>query len=203
MKPKGFTPHLVSEQKRYTVSLPPEKGAGFTLIELLVVVAVVLILIAIAVPNFLTALSRSKVSKAYAEIRSIGIALESYQSDFRAYPLAVSLASQTILPHFFRLRPLTTPVAYLHELPTDVFRPAVTYSYLEKYGWEQTNRFAGEAPPLNGLAIKFFGHGKQWVVASVGPSISRPDMADGYGPEDAYSPTNGTRSLGSPLIEGP
>ena len=37
--------------------------AGFTLIELLVVVAIILILIAIALPNFLEAQTRSKISR--------------------------------------------------------------------------------------------------------------------------------------------
>ncbi len=59
---------------------------GFTLIELLIVVAIIGILAAIAVPNFLNAQIRAKVARAYADEKSIGTALEAYRLDQNAYP---------------------------------------------------------------------------------------------------------------------
>ena len=52
---------------------------AFTLIELLVVVAVIAILAAIALPNFLEAQTRAKVSRVAADLRTIATALETYR----------------------------------------------------------------------------------------------------------------------------
>jgi prepilin-type N-terminal cleavage/methylation domain-containing protein len=55
--------------------------AGFTLIELLIVIAIILILIAIALPNFLEAQIRAKVSQVRGNLRTLQIALEMYATD--------------------------------------------------------------------------------------------------------------------------
>jgi prepilin-type N-terminal cleavage/methylation domain-containing protein len=54
---------------------------GFTLIELLIVIAIILILIAIALPNFLDAQIRAKYVKSAGDSRSLGIAAESFRVD--------------------------------------------------------------------------------------------------------------------------
>jgi len=58
---------------------------GFTLIELLIVVAIIAILAAIAVPNFLEAQTRAKISRVKADFRTIATANEAYYVDNNAY----------------------------------------------------------------------------------------------------------------------
>jgi prepilin-type N-terminal cleavage/methylation domain-containing protein len=60
--------------------------SAFTLIELLIVVAIIAILAAIAVPNFLEAQTRAKATRARADHRTISTAMESYYVDHNRYP---------------------------------------------------------------------------------------------------------------------
>ena len=66
--------------------MPAGKGA-FTLVELLIVVAIIAILAAIAVPNFLEAQVRAKASRAASDMRVIATAMETQRIDTNAYPL--------------------------------------------------------------------------------------------------------------------
>ena len=59
---------------------------GFTLIELLVVVTIIGVLASIAVPNFMGAVTRARVAKAFTEMRGIGNILEMYHVDHNTYP---------------------------------------------------------------------------------------------------------------------
>ncbi len=70
---------------------------GFTLIELLIVVAIIAILAAIAVPNFLEAQVRSKVSRVKSDQRSLATALEAYYVDNNLYPAAARGTSTAVI----------------------------------------------------------------------------------------------------------
>lgn len=73
------------------------KQKGFTLIELLIVVAIIGILAAIAIPNLLTAMQRSKQKRTMADMRSIATAWEAYATDNNAYNAAGAGSTSSVL----------------------------------------------------------------------------------------------------------
>lgn len=91
-----------------------KKNNAFTLIELLIVVAIIGILAAIAVPNFINAQTRAKISRAVSEERSVSEAYMMYRMDNNLWP-----------PHLdgspVQHRYVTTPISYLSTSVTDIF----------------------------------------------------------------------------------
>jgi len=104
---------------------------AFTLSELLIVVAIIAILAAIAVPNFLDAQARSKVARVHSDLRSIATAMEAYAVDQQTYPIPADpygaflpnpIAATSVSPFETRVPVLlTTPIAYLSTRPEDPF----------------------------------------------------------------------------------
>jgi prepilin-type N-terminal cleavage/methylation domain-containing protein len=121
---------------------------GFTLIELLIVVAIIAILAAIAVPNFLEAQTRSKVSRAKADMRSVATAMEAYYVDNNSYVPGNSFgvagrvpagSAGVPSPNNLVLERLSTPVAYITTgMMSDPFKAR-----------KRSGSVIGGTPPLN------------------------------------------------------
>jgi type II secretion system protein G len=180
---------------------------GFTLIELLIVVAIIAILAAIAVPNFLEAQTRSKVARVKSEMRTLATALEEYFVDHGEYPLAARGAGVFVIPLSECFIPLTTPVAYITSIPIDLFFDRWETSRYQGYGirnaadtynyWSEASaKVYGVTPDANGVYPNLYG-GK-WRLASAGP-----DLIQLWGDCPEYDPSNGTKSWGDiVLVQG-
>lgn len=183
---------------------------GFTLIELLIVVAIIAILAAIAVPNFLEAQVRSKVASMKANMRTVTTALEAYAVDNSRYPMTTWSTNGTWkAEERWKVFPgkLTSPVAYLTADTSmkDVFRAAHKF----------TSELANEImylpsdfykPPYSandasyGAQVSRYG---LWVLRSAGPDTYYQNYQGKNGDYDiggwnlaSYDPSNGSVSAG-------
>jgi len=194
---------------------------GFTLIELLIVVAIIAILAAIAVPNFLEAQTRSKVSRAKADIRSTVTALEAYRVDNNGYPQPIGFSGpapfQVVDPALdafegFVPYRLTSPIAYITTLPFDVFEVKQEIEHPRKVQWHYSEERNNTNPPINapyfiGDLATMVGYGGAntycYMLFSHGPDLIHQDGSSEGGPPCQYDPSNGTRSAGDVYYFGP
>lgn len=182
---------------------------GFTLIELLIVVAIIGILAAIAIPNFLEAQTRAKVARVVSDMRTCGMACELYQVDNNRYPIDGNVEGNKGIGEFETWIRLTSPVEYISSVSYDEFG--------------RTFPPTGRGTPLSGAWLwtrqgSVFDYGTRnlkpgvfdrnqltYLLISLGPNQSYDfDYADAsidavvpFGHyKGVYDPTNGTVSFG-------
>lgn len=194
-------------------------AAAFTLLELLIVVGIIAILAAIAVPNFLEAQTRARVSRIKNDMRTLATAVESYAVDHNAYPYRRNVMNANLKPgvpevstRLQQMGALTTPIAYLSALPLDVFEThldgsigVIDYWDPVQTAWLINSRFTIFDP----RRVK--EDETPYVFASVGPDSYLGPLVLIYGWPDPpgsslsflgsvyinYDPTNGTNSIGN------
>ncbi len=189
---------------------------GFTLIELLIVVAIIGILAAIAIPNFLQAQVRAKVARGVADLRTIDLGLREYHVDYNGFVPCnnFSLALNPGIQIWPTLELLTTPSDYLRSVSfEDPFRPNGRFvsgfgrievpptdfiSRIYKYAlWNRTGMAQFDDPEI----------GRWFHLECAGPDRGYHNMSGIFNttlPSDSpligrliYDPTNGTISTGS------
>jgi len=186
-------------------------GRAFTLIELLIVVAIIAILAAIAVPNFLEAQTRAKISRVLNDFRTIKTGLESYRVDNNRYP--ETDFGPSAWPGGMGMIRLTTPISYLSSMPRSPFQeqnmgapanapkysnilrvylhvraadninPAIVY---QSYQRDRVVYLAGA--PITGTippALRGLAESGDWFLKSVGPD-NHDNRVDG-----AFNPVGG------------
>lgn len=164
--------------------------SAFTLIELLIVVAIIAILAAIALPNFLEAQIRAKVSRAKADMSAIVTGINMYQVDNNKSPSGTDTPEQ--------LFKITTPIAYMTSIPQDVFFKGPQEPFYDLHGpfyrfWILTEIL--EINPIWGgqELLDKQQQGNNWLLLSRGPDLEeRIDVTNIVD----YDPTNGTISMG-------
>ncbi len=180
---------------------------AFTLIELLIVVAIIGILAAIAVPNFMNAQVRAKVSRVTADLRSIQTAIEMYTVD-NGREIRDTFEFPNYFGNAFHVwSQLTTPISYIspgafmdpfipetNPVSTGAANEAVavgTYQYHNIKLWRETNR--GGMGELADRTARYY-------VRSPGPDrwyINHPMRLMNW---MAYDPSNGLVSVGDIIL---
>ncbi len=150
------------------------KRHGFTLIELLVVVAIIGILVAIVIPNFINAQIRAKVTRSKADIKSVVNGLMMYEVDHNALPPLPMGSGTTVLlrpRHLTLLNHLTTPVSYINA--GGVRSPFSDFHGYWYYGPEYFMQTTGDG---SGQYRTFYWNDPdkpetaEWMVSSLGPN---------------------------------
>jgi hypothetical protein len=173
---------------------------------------------------------RARVVNAEAEMRTMGTALESYQTDWRAYPRDEVWWGLDAPPPrplidvraLTALSALTTPIQYLTEITTNPFRNKTDAqdegeAYFRYFAERWIEEIEKTPDPTRGKAKK------KWSVVSAGPNgianlgehliygqvwlEAQPAFPSASnplaGPGAQYSPTNGTKSIGDLVRVGP
>jgi len=199
----------------------PFRLRGFTLIELLIVVAIIAILAAIAVPNFLEAQTRSKVSRSKSDLRTLAGAMQANLVDRGPGALLVDFWDDDDIQARIRgeelfgieilrnnrggaggvMIPLTTPIAFITSIPVDAFTD-------QGYDDDLSDLIGNDlAPPFTYLYVdndpKILGpdfdvplriRDNDWLFLGAGPDRGLERSTPNL---LLYDPTNGTLSRGN------
>jgi prepilin-type N-terminal cleavage/methylation domain-containing protein len=183
------------------------KKKGFTLIELLIVVAIIGILAAIAVPNFMNAQVRAKLARVEADLKALATALTMYRFDNGRPPNDMTTPNHGWVVSYAML---TTPVSYMSNILADVFQaddvlqgsgvhriggPEGLLSY--DYGTDEFHGYTGANKNPNHAWYRAWRN-STWKIGSCGPDLKYLNVThiSGWISGTAFDATNGLNSAG-------
>lgn len=194
------------------------------MIELLIVVAIIGILAAIAMPNFLESQTRAKIARCVSDMRVVMMGMKQYEVDQNQFPCApgafymgnedppnwwsdyVLIEGDTVI-HCGTL--LTSPVSYLSSIPYDEFNSYMAQnmnsgdsSQQNYYARDSRWSFMFSGVPYGGSTAMLESWKTTWPQPTAAWDFNFRYFLESCGPNAgwdsclAYDPTNGTISRG-------
>lgn len=146
-------------------------------IEFIVVVVILCLLLMVSVPRFFRAQVRASLAQAAIDLKTINKALHAYFAeykdippDFDGSPAKISILINHKGPNteMWSYRLLTTPIAYLEEIPVDVYLQDLEASGRK---WKKDHLLYGYSDSIKDWNRMLYPNGGLWTISSVGPDL--------------------------------
>ena len=126
IKKASYLRSIITQLRNYTIT-----RQGFTLIELLVVIGIIGMLVALSLPNFMSARERARDAQRKNDLKQIQKALELYKLDQNppAFIVPIDVGGVSSFPNTGAswTNVLDTTVIYMNKVPGDPLNPYYYY----------------------------------------------------------------------------